>query len=553
MNINMGKLGGYMKSATNSRILILVCFAMAVIPALTLSAQIAPTLIGVTVDSDGPLYGLPASRPAYNPQSGVSKATMGTIIANADRAMSVLDFGSVQATSYFGYLGVDESIIDGLNVGFGTKVGKKKGGWFGVAYGGSLINELAMRLTNQDVIGMKLVNAITEVPDPSNLGTYITTSSPYLVNGADEKLTEGVHTSDNTLSFLWGTGVFGVKIGFSEFIQGTYRNAFHQLIKKPGDTDSLNTYLEDAAIIESSLKPFLELGFNVGGERFRFKPAIRAAWDLHQYNSTTKTVTNDESTATSWTTDKTELYDFNELSSGVTLGFDFNHSAHTQAELDIIADVAIRKNIELGDWLVSGYANDAIKDLVISNWTINGTETEYKTSEISDWRIPLSAAFTWRKDLTERFTLGWTGKVGGGYNILKLTQYEEKDPNPASPKPQFKYENEITTYSITPDFSVGASFNLLPEHIAVHGGLGIELFSLENTVTTTTKTDLADGAGDPEENAQTVRTIGVPAARLAVGLTVNFTRNTALDLLAVAANVAQLDSTKFTMLFTIKK
>jgi hypothetical protein len=521
---------------------------MAVMPVLSLSAQPVPTPIGTTADSDGPLYGLPASRPAYNPQSGVSKATMGTITANADRANSVLDFGSVQATSYFGYIGVDESIINGLNIGFGARVGKNKGGWFSVAYGGSLINELAMLLTNQHVAGMKLVNAITEVPDSINGGTK-TASNPYLVNGAEEKLPEGEHTSDNTLSLFFGTGIFGVKIGFAEFIQGTYRNGFHQLIKEPGDTDSFNTYLENAAIIESSLKPFLELGFNVGGDRFRFKPALRVAWDIHQYNSTTNTVTNDESTASSWSTDKKELYDFNEFSFGATLGFDFNHSAHTQAELDIVADVKIRQKA----WPLSGYANDGTKDLVIANWTINDAVTEYKTSEISDWRIPASVAFTWRKDLTERFTLGWIGKVGGGYNILELTQYEEESPNPAVPKPQFQYEHTIETFSLTPDFSVGASFNLLPEHIAVHGGLGIELFSLVNTITATTKTDLAPSADDPEKKTETVRTIGVPSARLAVGLTVNFTQNTALDLLAVAANVAQIDGTKFTMLFTIKK
>jgi hypothetical protein len=56
-----------------------------------------------------------------------------------------------------------------------------------------------------------------------------------------------------------------------------------------------------------------------------------------------------------------------------------------------------------------------------------------------------------------------------------------------------------------------------------------------------------------EKTSEKTDTIGVPTVRLALGLNVNFTQNASLDILAVAANVAQIDTTKFTMMFCFKK
>jgi hypothetical protein len=487
------------------------CVAFVVIPALSLSAQPTPQTIGFD-DLPGPLN-------AFNPQSGLYKASQGTLTDDADKYLSVLDFNRLSTNKWFFEVGVDESFTEGLNVGFGAFIGKA---YLGVGYGGSLIDELAMLLTNKTVYGMKLERTNTD--------------TPILTNNAGEELTAEKSTSDNSLSVIFGTGIFGLKLGFHEFVQG--------INSKDG-----------VLSIESSLKPSLELGFNAGKGKFRFMWALRAAYDLHQYQSNATTTVREiaGATATTWTTVRKDSFDFNEGSAGITLGFDFQNSAHTQAELDIIADLRYRGSL-LGDWL--GYVNDDMIDLVISVWDIRDTTTSswatatpvktvFKTSEIEDLRIPGAISFTYKRDITPKVTIGGKLNVYGEFNFLNMTQFETAGTD-------LKYETEITNILVKPDLAVGVNFNLLPDHFAVYGGLGIELFSYDQT---TTKTDIFDVAtGDKvDDDSDTVKTIGVPTVRLAFGLKVNFTKNAALDLLAVAANVTQIDATKLTMLFTIKK
>jgi hypothetical protein len=175
----------YMKSGVNT--LILVCLVAALLPALTLGAETpdqpsGPAPVG--------FRDLPLSRPGpdgYLPQSGTSKATLGTLSADADTIMSVFDFNDMAAAKYFGYVGVDNLIQDGLHVGFGTRYGKDNKKYFGISYGGSLINELAMLLTNQNVIVMKKNEVNTTTIDPGT-GDPVTTSVPDLVDGRGDSL-----------------------------------------------------------------------------------------------------------------------------------------------------------------------------------------------------------------------------------------------------------------------------------------------------------------------------------------------------------------------------
>ncbi|GHV62637.1 hypothetical protein AGMMS49587_10060 [Spirochaetia bacterium] len=495
-----------MKQEMKNRAVLLICLALAAVPALTVGAQPAPSPIGANGFND-----LPDSRPVYTPHSALFKATMGTITADADRFMSVLDFSSVSAEKWFAFAGVDEFAMDGFNLGFGTRFGKERKNYFGFAYSGNLVGDLAKLLTNQSVAGFELVNGTSE----SGGGTA--TSAPYLKDADGNRVSEGVYTSNQNLNFLIGRGIFGAKIGFAEFIRGTY-------------------HADQDAILESSLKPSFEVGLNVGNS-FRFKPALRGAIDIHHYNGiTTETVREFDVLATGdyidYTIMKDDLIDFLEPSGGITLGFDFNSSEHSQAELDLIADIAFRM-----------YATNGAKGEITSTQTITDitttpaippVTTEYTTSAISDLRIPASLGFTYRRDLSSRFTLGFNVKLGGGFDLLSITQEDDSG---------VEYKTKATRLSVAPDVSAGVSYILLPDHFALHGGVGIELFSLEHTKMEDTVADAIT-----TENA-----VGVPTLRLAVGMTVNFTKNTALDLLVTARNVAEIDTTKFTMLFTIKK
>jgi hypothetical protein len=543
-----------MKSDMNKRVLILACL-MAVVPALTVSAETPPLppsqLPGFPTGSIGRIDELPSSREEYVPQSGTSKVTMGTITTDADAIMSVFDFNSLQAGKYFGFVGVDESIQDGLNLSFGTRFGKNNNKYFGVSYNGSLINDLAKILTNQNIIGMKKQEKISAW----DVGGVIETHSvPDLVDGNNDSLSanDEPYTSDNTLSFLIGSGIVGFRLGFSEFLQGTkiIDEKYHEIT------------------IESSLKPFFELGFNFGvggGGRFRLKPALRFAYDVHQYNATQYWGSTAPATSAFTQTEKLiRLLDFDEPSVGLTLGFDFNHSDHTQAEFDLDVDLAYRIYKNNDKYGVTSIYEDGSGVFIydaVNNGLDSPTEDKMEkglTGGLNLWgkldagdgdalpithvRVPLKLGFTYRNDFTRRFSLGFKANLASQIQSLALSQTEIKNAVEGD-----RYHTIAIKASITPDVSVGAKFALLPDHFALQGGLGIELFSYEQTVTTTYSST------DPDKFIETVKNIGVPRVSLAGGLTLNFTKNTALDLLVFAAQVNDIDQTKFTMQFTFQK
>ncbi|GHV73376.1 hypothetical protein AGMMS49940_06780 [Spirochaetia bacterium] len=159
-----------MKIATNTRVLILACFALAIVPAFRVGAQ--------TVDPKISFEDLnrPGLRPAFTFQSGLSKTTMGTISTDTDWFMSALEWSRMQSKR-FGYAGIYETIKDEtvsgiLSGGFGGNFGKV---YFGIGYNGNPIDAaIALRLDPPDV--------------------------PW----------------DNTLSVLIGVGKVGIKVGFSD-------------------------------------------------------------------------------------------------------------------------------------------------------------------------------------------------------------------------------------------------------------------------------------------------------------------------------------------------
>jgi hypothetical protein len=432
-----------MKNAKNYRTALLACFAVTLLPALSLGAQTPQPFSVEDLDQ-------PDLRTAYTPQSGVNIATMGTIGADVDRFMSVFEFSRLSSEKYFGYVGIIESLSAGLNGGFGAKFGKV---YFGIGYGGTAIGEVVRLIPNQDLIRK---------------------------------------TSDNTLNVLVGAGIVGVKLGFSEFIRVTD--------------------LSGGDIQESSLKPSLELGFNLKAGSVGIKPAIRGAFDMHQYRSKTGNGTV--------TTQKRQNY--SEPSAGITLELDFGKTEATQFELDLVGDAALRM-----------YTN-GLKN--------SDTVTTYEASDITDIRITGNPAFIFRKNFKNRVILAAKASAGIGYSIVKIPQFETSAP-------ESEYTTTRVNLSINPDVSFGAQFNLIPDHFAIHGGLGIPVLTYSQTQM---KTRDPAGSGGTE----TVTEMDwVPSARLAVGMMVNFTKNTALDLSASATGLGleTVDLTNFAVLFTIKK
>jgi hypothetical protein len=507
------------KNVLKSRVLfVVICLVLALFPVFTLSADDpVPYLftgddVSLTTSST-----LPKELPVYIPQSIANKASMGAISENADYFMSTTDFSHMRMDNSFAYAGVDS---DGLKIGFAAKFGSL---YFGVAYGGSLINELAARLTNGPVITMEKKEEIIKQDET-------VTSTPGLVQEDGSALPIGETISDHTLGLIVGTGRVGFKFGFAEYLKGT--NQFG--------------IVEDG--FESSLKPSLEVGFNFKAGSLLVKPAIRAGVDMHQFYSNTLefpvTYRSTGASPTDFSRQIKTYQDYMEPFGGLTLGFDFGGGGATRAEFDLIADVAMR------------LYNTNTEDGVVANWTMTPrsdpsliTFWQNKAPDISDLRITANPTFIYSAPVSDMLTIGAKVNVGVGYGMMSIeqtvTDFGDDTFNKDTEGTPHPYSTEDTNFSIKPELGFGATFNMLPDHFAMHAGFGILLFSYEETVSKSTPPD-----GDPTET--TTKLMGLPSIKFAVGFSLNFTENVALELLAAQSGTT-IDGTKITALFSFRK
>ncbi|MDR1024956.1 MAG: hypothetical protein LBL56_04455, partial [Treponema sp.] len=107
------------------------------------------------------------------------------------------------------------------------------------------------------------------------------------------------------------------------------------------------------------------------------------------------------------------------------------------------------------------------------------------------------------------------------------------------------YSSSTTSLAVNPDFSIGASFRLIPNHFSLYAGLGLTLFSFREL----TVQGESAGVAVPKT---TTRTVDLPSARFASGLTLNFTEAVAMDLMTISSGISA-DNTKFTLFFTVKR
>jgi hypothetical protein len=455
---------------------------------------------------------LPDSRPLRLPQSSTNKATIGTVSGDGDYFMSVLDWGSIKnMDSNFFLAGVDEY---GLSVGYGQKAGKL---YLGASYSGSLIDELFRRMTNQDVLTLRKEDTITG----GSSGAYVSS-----LLDQDNKTPPGETISNNDINLILGSGAFGLRFGFAEWIR-----AMETSIDSP--------YWLKEKTFESSLKPSLELGFNFLTGPVQVKTALRTAFDIHEYSSNTGGIVT-----TNWVVQE-RLINFYEPSVGFTLGFDFANSEKASAELILDADLAFRLYRASDDpdyarslWY-SGATSGGFPEFPIDPAaSLAPTPVRnYKVTIPTDLRITGAPRFAYSGDVSQRLTLGVKLEMGIGFDTLTIEQTDSVNPS--------EHSSSITDFSIAPDFSIGASFHLIPDHFSLHAGLGLMLFSFRKV---TTESEV-NGSSDPEV---TQKTMSLPSARFAAGLTLNLTEAVAIDLMAVTSGIS-IDATKFTLLLTAKK
>jgi hypothetical protein len=508
-----------MNNNTNSvAFFVFICLAMTVFAVTGVNAQ-------VSLPSAGPepveieFADMPEETAGYTPHSGAYRATVGTITSDVDVFMSVLDFSAVKMQKWFSYAGIDEK---GVNLGYAVKLGPT---YFGISYGGSLIDELLRRITNQDILTLQKRDAIRK--DSSG-----TSATPGLVDTEGKKI-EGITTSENTVDVVFGAGIFGLKVGFAAYLEGR-------------EIGVENQNYEHA--FESSLKPSLELGWNLPIGSVQTKIALRGAYDMHQYISVTgETSYYMPAAAIESSFVRKEVYqDFTEPSGGFTLGFEFGLGNNTRAEFDLVGDAAYRM-----------YRSNE-QDGVVTTWKITNTvpstskNTEIAAPEIFDLRISGNPVFAITSNVSDRLTIGSRLNLAIGYDIFTISQslnnfaIDGTGDKIVTPVSDVKISD--SRLLVTPELGIGTRFTLWPDHFSMHAGFGIYLFSYGETISARTRTE----NGVTTEFTDTLRILDLPTTKITAGLTLNLTADMVLDLLAITSGL-DIDATKLTILLTLNK
>jgi hypothetical protein len=292
---------------------------------------------------------------------------------------------------------------------------------------------------------------------------------------------------------------------------------------------------------ESSLKPSLEMGFNFKAGPVRVKPALRAAYDIHEYSLMQGW--KEAHSGTDYWVVNSQLINYSEPTAGITLAFDFANSDHASAEVILDADAAYRL-----------YRDTNAADPIHSTWYWAALPSSFPTFDPADPVLPLglkenydvtidrdlrivgAPRFVYSGDVSQRLTLGVKVQVGVEYDMLEISQ--------DATITVVTHKHSITRLKLTPDFSLGTSFHLIPDHFSLHAGLGLKIFSYEQT-------KINGDVGGTALDEVTKNAMELPSARFAAGLTLNLTETMAMDLMAITSGITT-DATKFTLLLTIK-
>ncbi|MHB9291402.1 hypothetical protein Holit_00478 [Hollandina sp. SP2] len=290
--------------------------------------------------------------PWYTPESGTFKATLGALTNDIDNFMSVNQFRNVQIHDFMGYLGID---ANGLNLGYARNLGSL---YIGICYGGSLIDDLYRRITNQGT--NSVLKRDTEITTELEDGETDIQTTHGIVD-SDGNPVPGTAISRNDVSVLLGFGNYGLKVGFSQYLQGTYNPDYERqydelvyhpfnatvLVEKP---TGMSTRMQITEEFVSGLRPYLEFGGKIDAGSFLIKPSLRAGLDIHQYSQNNpETFFIFESVADTSEDltyiiikNKDVLGDYMEPSAGLSLGFDFTQDPRIQTELSLDYDMAFR-------------------------------------------------------------------------------------------------------------------------------------------------------------------------------------------------------------------
>ncbi|MDR0525937.1 MAG: hypothetical protein LBG90_08740 [Spirochaetaceae bacterium] len=490
---------------------------------------------------ENPLTPPPSTEPnLFTPESGAHRATLGTIKTDIDGFLDVGGFRDTGFGTYMAYAGFDPR---GVTVGFGIKLD-----WFyfGFAYGGSLIQELIARMTNQSTSELRLA---------------LEDDSPGV------KTDQGEYPKDvqnrNEFSVLIGFWRLGIKLGFSQIVSAI-------------QPDAKNMYVGIASpfSFENALVPSVAIGASIPiGDKFFIIPQVQVQMDIHQFIDGDKeerpyaNVSNPGSSSD--TVEYFSMYSqmYTEYKIGGDLGFAIRNDT---SEVRFGAGFTLNKRISPDNPLDLSSGED-IKHYVKDT---TGSETAIIESVYTNTEFEIKPYGNFSGNVTEKLKLGFKLLFDVRIN---MSETERISPDTISitinststdfvPGAFGDYNKEGLEVYLKPELDLGLSFAILPERFALHAGFGLNLFAFTFFNGTLDKPIYNDG----ENKDQKVFAEILPSARFAFGFTVNLTANIALEMLLITSgkfdfkdepdytNMTSLkrsmrDASKFTLFLTMKQ
>jgi hypothetical protein len=478
---------------------------------------LAVLVLGVAVSLSAQDYkitepGKPTEPNLFNPESGVYRATMGTIRSDIDNFMDVGMFRDTTFGKMITYVGFEPQ---GITLGVGMKLGQL---YFGVAYGGSLIQDLFSRATNQDPSELNLElkeegGSTAEVP-----GVFDATGGrPAEANNRNEF---------NLFLGLWR---IGVKIGFSQMLTVAQPQG-DGVSMEPGKTFQPYTF-------ENAMVPSFALGMSLPIKNLFIIPKVSAQLDVHQFvNGTEPHLTGN---VIDFASGYTQI--FNEAKVGADLGIAYRKDG---SEIRVGGAYYLKKRLSGFD--ISSGAT--ITHVVVDNGVEETITTTYENLEqqISPYILYTGS-------------MGDKGKIG--VKLLADVSINESSRTPDSGNQVYgDYETHEREIYVKPELDFGGTFAILPNRFALHAGFGLNLYTFI----------ISEGENKSKDESFSSLVEALPSSRFAVGFTVNLDANTTIDMLLITSgkfdfkndpdytDISSLkksaqDNNKFTLSLTMKR
>jgi hypothetical protein len=457
--------------------------------------------------------GSPLEPNLFNPESGLFRATMGTIRSDIDNFMDVGAFRDTTFEKMTTYVGFDPQ---GITLGAGMKLGQI---YFGAAYGGSLIQDLFSRATNQDP------NELSLKLDSSGGST---TEIPGVFDSVGGRPAEA--TNRNEFNLFLGFWRIGMKIGFSQMLTVAQPQGDGAVMEVGKTVQGFS--------FENAMVPSFAIGASIPIKGSLFiVPELSAQLDIHQFvNGADPHFTNDKP---DFYSGYTQVY--NEAKIGADLGIAYRTP---DSEIRVGGGYYLKKRL-------TGF--DTASGAEITHVVVNNGVSETIVSTYDNLEQEIVPYVLYSGAVGDR------GKIG--IKLLADIRFNEYYLTPDSLIQAYgDYETHAKEIYVKPELDFGGTFSLLPDRFSLHAGFGLNLYTFNISE--------SENKSLGQDNSSIQETL--PSTRFAVGFTVNLSANTTIDMLLITSgkfdfkndpdysDVSALrrsaqDNNKFTLFLTMKQ